>query len=639
MEEQGPPQVTFSAPRGSTPPSCHSSQRDTAARKLADLGHKKKLVKEDLHRLRYTLSDSVLQGQKCQQRVEKQTMMVGYHDGRARAVSQQIRTLNTELKQQEGQGWDAFLQREERLVNNSRFRNVNSAASAFGSSHGSMGAVSPVAAGKNMLRASGPAARGTAAQMSSVAAAKLALPRTPGGTDGCMAVVEDVVKSRMVPSGPQLKAAAGSSVHSVASSSKKLTSSFAAHKPSKRNSPAGHDGGPGDSHSAAGGGTLLDWFEEQDKAKVLQEKRDSAGTLSSTDDNPQNDDNFDDEVEVMTATEASKDMAAECAEMKKQKHETGIKAQLDYEHRMAIAEQREYQMDCRAEQRRQVEERRIQCQDREEIREALLMKAGGAREAFDACDVVRSGKISLNELDGGLRSLDVRYKDFTTLTKILDVFKLFDHNKKGYITFADLFPLDARTGTDTERMSTPEFWKYWCNQNKDLAKGSLGSTARSSKWEPSSVEESLELLGKSRRAREEVIEKKKWMQGMIHRLKHKGKSDARCREICALHLPKGTGPRDLEDVNTFSQAEVHACRKKYTDKVQESVRKIEKTVFDMHDLKKKLHTSKQQLYACTEEPHVRQRAMEDARISMGGLAAGLGGAGLFNKSHAMDEDE
>jgi len=273
-------------------------------------------------------------------------------------------------------------------------------------------------------------------------------------------------------------------------------------------------------------------------------------------------------------------------------------------------------MDCLAQHRRQVEERRIQCQDREEIRETLLMKAGGAREAFDTCDVSRSGKISLNELDGGLRGLGVRYKDFTSLTKILDVFKLFDHNKKGYITFADFFPLDANTGTNTERMSTPEFWKYWCSQNKDLAQGSLGSTARGSKWEPHSAEECLELLGKSGRAREEAIEKKKWMRGMIHRLKHRGKSDARCREICALHLPKGTGPRDLEDVNTFSQAEVQACRKKYTDKVQESVRNIEKTVFDMHDLKKKLHTSKQQLCACTEEPHLRQKSMEDARIQV-----------------------
>ncbi len=28
--------------------------------------------------------------------------------------------------------------------------------------------------------------------------------------------------------------------------------------------------------------------------------------------------------------------------------------------------------------------------------------------------------------------------------------------------------------------------------------------------------------------------------------------DARCREIVAAHLPRGTGPKDLEDVHTFS---------------------------------------------------------------------------------------
>jgi Ca2+-binding EF-hand superfamily protein len=328
-------------------------------------------------------------------------------------------------------------------------------------------------------------------------------------------------------------------------------------------------------------------------------------------------------------------MAQQMQDLARAKHEKKMKAHHEREYRLAVAEMREAGMDMRAEQRRVAKERVLQNTQREEIRESLLIKAGSAREAFDVCDVSRSGKISLNELDGGLRGLGIRYQDLTGLKRIQEVFKLFDHDKKGYITFANLYPLDACSSTDTERMSTPEFWKYWCKQNKDVlaTQNSSSPTARISRWEPSGPEEALDLLSKSRVRQDEVVQQKKLMRGMIHRLKHRGKSDARCREICAHHLPRGSGPREMQDVQTFSQADVSACRKAYTDKVQESVRNIEKTVFDMHDQRKKLHTSKQQLFACTEEPHLKHKAMEDARVSMIGLAGG----GIFSKHH--DEDE
>merc|ERR1719424_2027933 len=137
-------------------------------------------------------------------------------------------------------------------------------------------------------------------------------------------------------------------------------------------------------------------------------------------------------------------------------------------------------------------------------------------------------------------------------------------------------------------MSTPEFWNYWCKHTKDITKDFTSSptaASRNSKWDLGGPEEKLHMINANRQKRADVETKKRWMRGMIHRLKHRGKSDARCREIVALHLPRGSGPKDIEDVMTFSQAEVINCKKKYTDKVQESVRNIEKSVHDMHESK------------------------------------------------------
>jgi len=52
------------------------------------------------------------------------------------------------------------------------------------------------------------------------------------------------------------------------------------------------------------------------------------------------------------------------------------------------------------------------------------------------------------------------------------------------------------------------------------------------------------------------------------------------------------------------------------DKVQESVRNIEKTMYDLHEQRRSLHTYKQQLYAITEEPILRQKAIDDSRQSL-----------------------
>lgn len=362
----------------------------------------------------------------------------------------------------------------------------------------------------------------------------------------------------------------------------------------------------------------MDWFEDKDKDQnrpIVSPA--SWGNILGTGD-------------VMAMEPNSFGTKEEKARNKRMQYELSMQAEAEQERKLERAYHREAEMDRQAERRRVAEERRLFQQFREGVRDAMIDSAGSAKEAYNALDQNRSGRISHNEFEGGIRALNVKWEDMTGFSKIRELFKLFDHGRKGYITFADLFPLDARRAADPERMSTPEFWKYWCKQNENVSP----SGVRGARWDPSGPEERIDQINKGRAARETADEKKQWMKGMIHRLKHRGKSDARCREIVAMHLPRGSGPEDLEKVQTFSEAEVAACRKSYTDKVNESVRKIEKTVYDMHDQRKKLHTSKHQLWQLTEEPMLRLKLQEESRASLiGGL--GIGGGGMFGKQNSQ----
>merc|ERR1711953_1193708 len=90
-------------------------------------------------------------------------------------------------------------------------------------------------------------------------------------------------------------------------------------------------------------------------------------------------------------------------------------------------------------------------------------------------------------------------------------------------------------------------------------------------------------MGKYQSATKESESHRRWMAASFKRLKNKGKSDARCREIVALHLPRGNGPKDREGVATLSDADLRKCKKLYTDEVLEPVKNIQKVVYDMRD--------------------------------------------------------
>jgi len=207
--------------------------------------------------------------------------------------------------------------------------------------------------------------------------------------------------------------------------------------------------------------------------------------------------------------------------------------------------------------------------------------------------------------------------EITGLTKPRELFRLFDQDKDGVISFVELFPDQATRKAQAQWDTADQFWNYWSRQNRDFENGSF----RGARWQPSNPDEEMRNILEASKFSERVAEKKKWMSATIRRLKSRGKSDARCREVVALHLPRGTGPKDREDVQTFSHAEVRACRKRYTDQWMEPVKNIQKVVVDMKEIKRDLRSIREELYAVTEGRLLQQRA-EEERKSIASLLIG-----------------
>mmetsp|Transcript_12294 Transcript_12294/g.27282 ORF Transcript_12294/g.27282 Transcript_12294/m.27282 type:complete len:785 (+) Transcript_12294:100-2454(+) len=268
---------------------------------------------------------------------------------------------------------------------------------------------------------------------------------------------------------------------------------------------------------------------------------------------------------------------------------------------------------------------------REVMRAAMLRSAGGPRQAFKALDASGSGNVSMTEFEGGLRELGIPWQELTQYRHVRHVFRLFDTNRAGLLDYRKLFGQDELVVR--EKPDTPGFWQEWVQQNRDISHVAAGANLRSPKWQPDGPEEELKLLFEARSANEGASEKRAWMRSTIRRMKHRGKSDARCREIVASHLPRGTGPKDLEDVQTFSDVEVRACKRAYQDQVQEPVRNIQKVIYDMREQRRILQTSRQKLYTTAIEPQKKREAAEEAKQTLG---AGLGG--LLNAHSSKNQD-
>lgn len=264
----------------------------------------------------------------------------------------------------------------------------------------------------------------------------------------------------------------------------------------------------------------------------------------------------------------------------------------------------------------------------ERIRKELESKGGSAMRAFKAINLNGSGNICSQEFADGVKRLGIPWQRLTGLRKPRQLFKLFDLEKTGVITFFELFPTERNKVRENEQMSTPRFWKAWVDKNDGMEKGCGGA-----KWQPGSPEAELQLLYKIRDQNEEATSQHKWISKTFRRMKYKGKSDARAREMVALHLPRGTGPEDLHGVSTLSHLDVQKCKRAYTDAVNEPQRTITKAIDDLKAQRRDIHTCRQHLSTVAVDPSANKHKAEFKQAP--GCAISLGIA----KHHEEDDHD
>lgn len=208
--------------------------------------------------------------------------------------------------------------------------------------------------------------------------------------------------------------------------------------------------------------------------------------------------------------------------------------------------------------------------------------------------------------------------DSSELTQSPDDVQYSDEDCEGAID------VKHRSGPNTPLVARPSVGGSWVKQYLNVENS---STQRFAKWQPSNPDEKIQMLLEAAQLRSEGAAKKKWMSSTFRRLKTRGKSDARCREVVALHLPRGSGPKDREDVPIFSQNEVRTCKKMYTDSYMDPVKRIQKVIVDMKDQKRELRAVREDLFMVTEARLLQQRAEEDRK----NVAANFSGLGMLGK--------
>mmetsp|Transcript_94407 Transcript_94407/g.243814 ORF Transcript_94407/g.243814 Transcript_94407/m.243814 type:complete len:417 (-) Transcript_94407:133-1383(-) len=247
---------------------------------------------------------------------------------------------------------------------------------------------------------------------------------------------------------------------------------------------------------------------------------------------------------------------------------------------------------------------------RQAIREELIERVGSAKAAFRFLDLSGSGRISPQEFEDGMSSLNMNLREVAGITRVRDAMKLFDYDKDLNINFVDMFPEEASGGlANGKRVGTPEFCRVYG--------GSRKVPGRHPEWQSADQEEELERLFQVSQKNSDAVLKRKWMAATLHRLKGKGKSDCRCRELVALHLPRGTGPKDRDGVSTFTGGDLRLLKQGYSDEINAPVRDLSRAIGDLKEQRKEQKRIYDKLYAVTEAEHQWERAQA-------ALTAGLG---------------
>lgn len=250
-------------------------------------------------------------------------------------------------------------------------------------------------------------------------------------------------------------------------------------------------------------------------------------------------------------------------------------------------------------------------------------------------DLSNSGRVCMQEFQDGLERIGCPWQELTGYKFFLDVFALFDQNKKGVIFLDELFPVEVRIAEE-RRLNTPDFWDQWCEWSDDYT--DLSGYDRNPHWgQEGPPRQELVRIYKAKQKLKEYCDERTSMRSAFRRLKSKGKSDARVRECLASWLPRGTGPKDRQAVPTFSETEIRKCKTQYNDGYQNHVRSIQKEVYSMREQKQMLADTRQQLFTITG-PLLAAARFEEEKKAAAASFAGFSLTGCKSGSVAKEED-
>lgn len=158
-------------------------------------------------------------------------------------------------------------------------------------------------------------------------------------------------------------------------------------------------------------------------------------------------------------------------------------------------------------------------------------------------------------------------------------------------------------------------------------------------WAPSGLAEEHRRNDELRGKLYDIEDKGTRMQATFWRLKSRGKSDARCREIVALHLPRGNGPRDNQEVSMFFEQDAQKCKRGYQEDINFEVKNIQKRMIGLRNMRNTLSTSITQLSAlpCMRRQEEKEREAKAAQAAVASLK-GFGGLGGALKIGRTEED-
>lgn len=257
-----------------------------------------------------------------------------------------------------------------------------------------------------------------------------------------------------------------------------------------------------------------------------------------------------------------------------------------------------------------------QGQGRRSLRQALVTHCGGAREAFRYLDLSGSGRVSMQEFTEGLSRLGVRWTEHTGLRQPRQVFQLMDTAHRGFLEFAELFPDEVLAAEPLQdNLEISRLLTQWCKKNTEF------EPHQDPKWRPGNQQQA-NILGKLAKQRDEATHKRKWMEAAFKRLKGRGKSDSRCRELVALHLPKGTGPKGRDDVQYFSENDVRHIKVGYSEEVNGKVKHIQSQLYDLHHQRISLHQVNHQLRVlqASQDDHSQDDESQASQVLQGAFA-------------------